>query len=109
MVNEKKITLYFHSAKEGKKIDMIKNNSNACFEIVKKYNHPILFYGLAIFVPWICWFILAWLSHSKLWENSAVVFWGSILGVIGLCGPFGIAMILMSLTGGKSLAFRRRL
>ena len=33
MVNEKKITLYFHSAKEGKKIDMIKNNSNACFGI----------------------------------------------------------------------------
>ena len=30
---DEKLTLYFHSAKEGKKIDMIKNNSNACFEI----------------------------------------------------------------------------
>ena len=28
-----KLTLFFHSAKEGKKIDIIKNNNNACFEI----------------------------------------------------------------------------
>ena len=62
---------------------------------LKKYNHPILFYGIAIFVPWLCWFILGRLSNSSLWENSAVVFWGSILGIIGLCGPFGIAMILI--------------
>jgi nitroimidazol reductase NimA-like FMN-containing flavoprotein (pyridoxamine 5'-phosphate oxidase superfamily) len=27
------LTLYFHSAVEGKKIDIIKNNNNACFEI----------------------------------------------------------------------------
>ena len=27
------LTLFFHSAKEGKKIDVIKNNNNACFEI----------------------------------------------------------------------------
>jgi hypothetical protein len=62
---------------------------------LKKYNRPILFYGIAILVPWFCWFILAWLSHSQWWENSSVVFWGSILGIIGLCVPFGIAMILI--------------
>jgi nitroimidazol reductase NimA-like FMN-containing flavoprotein (pyridoxamine 5'-phosphate oxidase superfamily) len=28
-----KLTLYFHSATEGKKMDIIKANSNACFEI----------------------------------------------------------------------------
>jgi len=28
-----KLTLYFHSATEGKKIDIIKKNNNACFEI----------------------------------------------------------------------------
>ena len=28
-----KLTLYFHSAIEGKKIDIIKNNNNGCFEI----------------------------------------------------------------------------
>ena len=27
------LTLYFHSAKEGKKTDIIKNNNNACFEM----------------------------------------------------------------------------
>ena len=62
---------------------------------LKKYNHPVLFYGIAVFVPWLCWFILAWLSHSQWWENPAVVLWGSILGIIGLCGPFGIAIILI--------------
>jgi len=28
-----KLSLYFHCAKEGKKIDIIKKNNNACFEI----------------------------------------------------------------------------
>jgi len=27
------LTLFFHSAREGKKLDIIKNNNNACFEI----------------------------------------------------------------------------
>jgi len=30
---DEKLTLFFHSAIEGKKIDIIKNNNNACFEI----------------------------------------------------------------------------
>jgi hypothetical protein len=62
---------------------------------LKKYNHPVLFYSIAIFVPWFCWFILAWLSHSKWWDNPDIFFGGSILGVIGLCGPFAIAMFLI--------------
>jgi membrane protease YdiL (CAAX protease family) len=62
---------------------------------LKKYNHPILFYGIAIGFPWFCWFIWAWLSHSQWWSNQSVVFLGSILGLIGLCGPVGIAMILI--------------
>jgi len=28
-----KLTLYFHSATEGKKVDIIRRNNNACFEI----------------------------------------------------------------------------
>jgi nitroimidazol reductase NimA-like FMN-containing flavoprotein (pyridoxamine 5'-phosphate oxidase superfamily) len=31
--DDEKLTLYFHGALEGKKIDMIKKNNNACFEI----------------------------------------------------------------------------
>ena len=30
---ENKLTLYFHSAKEGKKIDIMESNKKACFEI----------------------------------------------------------------------------
>ena len=62
---------------------------------LKKYTHPVLFYSIAVLVPWFCWFILAWLSHSQWWENQAVVLGGSILGLIGLCGPIAIAMILI--------------
>jgi len=28
-----RLTLFFHSAKEGRKLDMIKNNNSACFEM----------------------------------------------------------------------------
>ncbi len=31
--DNEKLTLYFHGALEGKKIDMIQKNNNACFEI----------------------------------------------------------------------------
>jgi uncharacterized protein len=31
--DDEKLTLYFHSAMEGKKIDIIQKNNNACFEI----------------------------------------------------------------------------
>ncbi|MCL2139546.1 MAG: hypothetical protein FWH41_08475 [Treponema sp.] len=62
---------------------------------LKKYNHPILFYGIAIIFPWICWFITAWISHSQWWNNPNWVLLGSILGIIGLCCPFGIAMLLI--------------
>jgi len=62
---------------------------------LKKYNHPIVFYGLAIIIPWTFWFICAGLSHSQLWENHNWVIFGSILGIIGLCTPFVIAMILI--------------
>jgi len=62
---------------------------------LNRYNHPFLFYGVAFIVPWLCWFVLAWLSNSQLWDNPTVVFWGSILGLIGLFGPFVIAMALI--------------
>ena len=62
---------------------------------LKKYNRPILFYGTAILIPWLCWFIAAWLSHSQYWEHPAALLCGSILGIAGLCGPFAIAMMLI--------------
>ncbi|MDR0505341.1 MAG: hypothetical protein LBH32_00775, partial [Dysgonamonadaceae bacterium] len=62
---------------------------------LQKYNHPILFYSAAVFIPWLCWFIWAWLSHSTWQGNLAVIFLGSVLGLTGLCAPFVIAMILI--------------
>jgi hypothetical protein len=61
---------------------------------LKKYNHPILFYAVAVGFPWVCWFIAAWLSRQ--WEgNSSAMLLGSILGVLGLCGPVGIAILIL--------------
>jgi membrane protease YdiL (CAAX protease family) len=62
---------------------------------LQKYNRPILFYGTAVLIPWLCWSIWAWLSHSQWQGNPAVIFCGSLLGLIGLCAPFVIAMILI--------------
>jgi len=30
---------------------------------VNKYRRPILFYGLAVGIPWVFWFIAAYVSH----------------------------------------------
>jgi membrane protease YdiL (CAAX protease family) len=62
---------------------------------LQKYNRPILFHGTSVLVPWLCWFIWAWLSHSQWQGNPAVFFCGSVLGLTGLCAPFIIAMILI--------------
>lgn len=62
---------------------------------LQKYNRPVLFYSVSIFIPWLCWFAWAWMSHSPAAENPATVFWGSMLGLLGLCGPFLMAMILI--------------
>jgi membrane protease YdiL (CAAX protease family) len=61
---------------------------------LEKYNHPVLFYAGAVGFPWACWFTAAWLSRQ--WEgNPTAMLWGSVLGLLGLCGPVGMAMILI--------------
>jgi membrane protease YdiL (CAAX protease family) len=62
---------------------------------LKKYNHPVLFYGTVIAISWFFWFVWAWLSHSKWYENPSAVFGGLILGLSGLCAPFAVAMVLI--------------
>ncbi|KAB2328647.1 CPBP family intramembrane metalloprotease [Cytobacillus depressus] len=61
---------------------------------IEKYRHPILFYGLSIVVPWILWFIAAYISHIEP-SRSLYVILESILGIIGLSSPLIIACILM--------------
>jgi membrane protease YdiL (CAAX protease family) len=62
---------------------------------LKKYNHPVLFYGVVIAISWSFWFVWAWLSRSAWYENPSVVFGGLMLGLLGLCTPFIVAMILI--------------
>jgi membrane protease YdiL (CAAX protease family) len=62
---------------------------------LKKYNHPVIFYGVVITISWVFWFVWAWLSRSKWYENPSVAFGGLILGLSGLCTPFAVAMVLI--------------
>jgi DNA-binding CsgD family transcriptional regulator len=62
---------------------------------IEKHRHPFIFYGVAVIVPWVLWFTLGAISHSNLWDNMGWFIFGSILGIIGLCAPFVVAMILI--------------
>ena len=62
---------------------------------LEKYRHPFIFYGVAVIVPWALWFTLGAISHSTLWDNRFWFIFGSILGIVGLCAPLAVAMILI--------------
>ena len=61
---------------------------------IEKYRHPILFYGLSIVVPWILWFVAAYMSHMEPSSNLYVIA-QSVLGIIGLLSPMVIAFVLI--------------
>ncbi|HDX9590165.1 TPA: CPBP family intramembrane metalloprotease [Bacillus pseudomycoides] len=63
---------------------------------IEKYRHPILFYGLSIVIPWVLWFIAAYISHIEPSSHVYVIV-ESILGIIGLASPMIVAFILMFL------------
>ena len=62
---------------------------------LEKYRHPFIFYGVAVLVPWALWFTVGAISHSSLFDKQGWVIFGSILGIIGLCAPFVVAMALI--------------
>jgi membrane protease YdiL (CAAX protease family) len=62
--------------------------------IVERYRHPILFYGFSISIPWLLWFIAAFVSHLKP-SNNLYVTTESVLGIIGLATPMIVAFALM--------------
>ena len=62
--------------------------------IIEKYRHPILFYALSIIVPWVLWFITAYLSHIEP-SNTIYFVLINVLGVLGLTAPMIIAFILI--------------
>jgi membrane protease YdiL (CAAX protease family) len=62
--------------------------------IIDKYQHPFRFYSLSIIIPWICWFVAAYLSHLTP-SNSIYISIASLLGIIGLVSPMVIAFSMM--------------
>lgn len=61
---------------------------------IDKYQHPFRFYSLSIIIPWICWFVAAYLSHLTP-SSSIYISIASLLGIIGLVSPMVIAFSMM--------------
>jgi len=61
---------------------------------IKKYRHPILFYSLSIILPWLFWFVAAYLSHRTPSNNTYLII-SSLLGIMGLVSPMLTAFSLM--------------
>ena len=53
---------------------------------IREYKHPVLFYSLATFIPWLFWIIAGYISHLSP-ATSANANLASVLGFIGLCAP----------------------
>jgi len=62
--------------------------------IIKKYKHPLLFYALSTLIPWILWFVSAYISHNHE-SNQQVVLLSRVLGFLGLISPFVISLFLI--------------
>lgn len=60
---------------------------------IEHYRHPVRFYFLSTFIPWVFWFAAAYISHQEGGESSRFLL--SFLGVIGLAGPMVVAFSMM--------------
>ncbi len=62
--------------------------------IIRQYKHPILFYSLATFIPWMFWIIAGYISHlSPVTSINANL--ASVFGFIGLLVPMMAAFWLI--------------
>lgn len=61
---------------------------------IKKYRHPILFYSLAIGIPWVFWFTAGYISHITPSNDFYQALTG-ILGILGLISPMIIAISMI--------------
>lgn len=75
---------------------------------IEKYRHPILFYSLSIVIPWVLWFIAAYISHIEPISHVYVIA-ESVLGFIGLASPMIVAFILMFLDSDLRIDLLKRL
>ncbi len=58
--------------------------------ILTKYNKTLFFYGLSLIIPWLLWFITAYISYNF---TNLVILQG-FLGLLGLLSPIFVAAYL---------------
>lgn len=61
--------------------------------MIERYNKPIFFYGLSLVIPWIFWFVAAYISHIPD-NSSALIALQGALGILGLIAPAFVAAYL---------------
>jgi len=62
--------------------------------MINKYNRTLSFYGLSILIPWVLWFIVAYLSHLPE-QTASMIMIQQILGMAGLGSPFLVALFFI--------------
>jgi len=60
--------------------------------VLKQYKQSLLFYTLSIIIPWILWFLAAYLSHTT---NEVFINLSSTIGFAGLLAPFIVSLFLI--------------
>lgn len=61
--------------------------------MIEKYHKPVFFYGLSLVIPWMFWFIAAYISRLPVSTHHLVVIQG-VLGITGLVAPVFVAAYL---------------
>ncbi len=80
---------------------MINENKN----ILAKYNKTLFFYGLSLIIPWILWFLTAYISHNF----NDLMFLQGFLGLLGLLSPVFVAAYLFYLDYELFMDLKQRL
>ena len=62
---------------------------------LEKYRHTLIFYGVAVIVPWALWFTAGAISKSPLWEDQSWMTFASILVILGSVAPMAVAFALI--------------
>ena len=62
--------------------------------ITQRYDRPLAFYFWATAIPWLFWFIAAYLSQVDE-QTTTVRVWTAVLGVCGLVAPIVVVFFLV--------------